>query len=403
MYTASLGRSTRSLEPSLRCGIRVVRGNRNVLSMSDILSGLAQRCGQEGAVADLGYFLSKPGLMKRIPVLLLFVSPGAGSAANLLPSDVIGAALVYEYQLSGISTRMFSSNDRSGRSTLIAPSHRRHEFAVAVGKYLLEQGAHIVLMSFRCEDAVDHDQHPETGEGPGALWATRVREIPDFMPLKQDFEQTLAAIGQRTRRNLRYYRRRAEKDLGCVFLPQLDIRPGELLAFNRTCMYSVSDSVVSWRHSALRELEKPLLMGLKDSHGQWLSIVGARRVGNHSEILWQMNRDGFPLYSLSLVMRSFLIEHEVNHGATRFYLEGGSGHPIRQSFVSSTVTDLAVLRRSLPAFMTRKIASRVVEAENELACMLFDPDVTWHSSGKGSPHTFRRDTPYRPAQGSLAD
>jgi hypothetical protein len=88
-----------------------------------------------------------------------------------------------------------------------------------------------------------------------------------------------------------------------------------------------------------------------------------------------MNRDGLSPYSLSLVMRSYFIEHEIRHGMTKLYMEGGTGHPMRFSFVNDRVTDLVVMRRSQLALLVPKLVKLFIKPDNELALMLLDKSL----------------------------
>ena len=203
-----------------------------------------------------------------------------------------------------------------------------------------------------------------------AIGARRERTIPGYLPLSHSFDATLAKIGQRTRSNLRYYRRRAEQQLGCVFLPQVEVSREELLSFNRECMYAVPAKVAGWRYDVLKDLSDPILMGIKDREGRWLSMLGGRRYHDRSELLWQLNRRGFATNSLGTVMRSYFIEHEIAHGSRRLYIEGGTDHPIRFSFMPESLTDLVVVRHTLRARAMRMIAERCVSSSNELSRML---------------------------------
>jgi hypothetical protein len=121
-------------------------------------------------------------------------------------------------------------------------------------------------------------------------------------------------------------------------------------------------------------------MGIRDRNGRWLSLLGARRFNGSAEILWQMNREGLHHNSLSLVMRSYFLEHEIARGATRFYVEGGIYHPIRHSFQTATITDLAVIRPGPVARLARRFGRSLISDSNELAEMLFDPELEWTSN-----------------------
>ena len=52
--------------------IHIVRGSDSILRLQRVLADLSVRCGQPGVMDDVGYFLSKPGTLRRVPHLLLF-------------------------------------------------------------------------------------------------------------------------------------------------------------------------------------------------------------------------------------------------------------------------------------------------------------------------------------------
>ena len=352
--------------------IRVLRGERAILNARDLLVQLAERSGQAEVISDLHYFLRKPGLLKRIPVLLLICRRGtARDVGAISVDDLVGGVLLFDYGAVRLSARIYTSNDRSGRRTVLASLAERARVVASASEYLLAGGAHVVMFSFRSNPS-DETRALLTRNTPRGSWTTRERSIRDYLALRSTFEETLASIGKRTRTHLRYYRRKAEAELGCSFDPAARISSQEILAFNRKCMFAVSEPVAKWRLAALEAFEDPTLMGIRDSHGQWLSLIGGRRQNGEVEILWQMNRGDLPAYSLTTVMRCYLIEHEVSRGTQRLYFEGGSGHSLCHSFVPATVTDIAVLRRSLITSLARRFARRFIPKDNDLAHLLVD-------------------------------
>jgi hypothetical protein len=360
--------------------IHVVCGCESILRLQPVLTELSARCDQPGVMNDIGYFLSKPGTLKRVPHLLLFATTPELDLERVSADDLVGAVLLYKYMVLGCGIGTFSSNDRSGRGSLVAPAAMRSAMAKMVSRRLMDRGALAVLISFRGGDGSNGKEdlshsglsRDSEAEDKNARWVWRERETPDHLPLEKTFDGTLAKIGQRTRRNMRYYRKRAEAELGCVFLPEVQIDKQEFLDFNYDCMYAVPAKVAAWRYDSLKDLETPLFMGTKDRDGRWLSLLGGRRHNEGTEILWQMNRDGLSPYSLSLVMRSFFIEHEIKHGMTKLFMEGGTGHPMRFSFVNDKVTDLVVMRRSQLALLVPKLVKRFIKPDNDLALMLLD-------------------------------
>ena len=366
-----------------RTAVQIVSGTQQILRLSRSLKEFSLRCGQPDAIQDLAYFLTKPGALPRVPHLLV-VGPGDLNSMHPRFHDSLGCLLIFEQQISGIGTRAFATNDRSGRSTLIAKPEDRSKVAAVASRALLERGAHLILMSYRAGevDASTADVKASlvgvTANGKSvAKWAIRGRSIPGYLPLSISYDATLARMGARTRRNLRYYRRRAEQDLGCGFVPLVQASRAEVLDFGRQCMYPVPPEVVAFRYESLKELEGPLFMGMKDRDGRWLSMLGARRYLNRSEILWQLNREGLEAYSLGTVMRSYFIEHEIAHGSRRLYTEGGTPHSMKFSFVQEDLTDLVVVRKTLVAKAMQMIAQRYVRPDNELSRMLCTANLDW--------------------------
>jgi hypothetical protein len=386
--------------------IHVVRGCDSILRLQRVLADLSVRCGQPGVMDDVGYFLSKPGTLRRIPHLLLFSKASVLDLERLTADDLLGAVLLYRYMVLGCGIGMFSTNDRSGRGTLVAPAALRSTMAEMATRSLMDRGVLAVLISFRDGDTANPKEGPDksqpfvgstargstaggspaggsTANDKTARWVWRERETADYLRMEETFDGTLAKIGTRTRRNIRYYRKRAEAELGCVFLPLVQISKREFLDFNRECMYAVPAKVAAWRYESLKYLETPLFMGIKDRGGRWLSLLGGRRHHDGTEILWQMNRSGLSAYSLSLVMRAYFMEYEIAHGMTKLYMEGGTAHPMRFSFVNDKVMDLVVVRRSRLGVVVPALANLFIKPDNDLALMLLDKSL-YGSSPNGS-------------------
>ena len=350
---------------------QVFRGQQAILDQRECLLELADRSGQSDLLLDLPYYLAKPGLFRRRPVLLVVNGHrGSNDLSDSGPAALAGAALLFEYNVAGVPAGMYTSNDRSGRRTLIALPDARAHVAALAAEYLLERGAHIVMFSFRTNAPPDEVCRMLSRSTPYSSWVVRQREVADFLPLAKTFDQTLASVGKRTRTHMRYYRRRAEAQIGCVFDPECRISSQELVEFNRLCMYAVQDEVAAWRLSSLKNFDDPILMALRDRDGCLLSVIGGRRMNGESEIFWQMNRADLRSHSLSLVMRTYFLEHEVTRAATRVYFDGGSAQSISNSFTRGSVTDLAVIRRTPVAFLARKLARRVIPYDNELGRLL---------------------------------
>ncbi|MBS1800070.1 MAG: hypothetical protein JSS95_09620 [Acidobacteria bacterium] len=353
----------------------IVRGADSILRMSTRLMELCAKSGQPGAMDDLNYFLSRPQIRKKTPCVIAM-----SAGAQEMMGDLDAAVLLYEHQMSGRGLRIFATDDTTGRRTLVSAPLLRSRFALAACHTLLAQGAQCVLLSFRhdetCIDAALAEILADSGYG--CRWASREREIAGHLPFESTLDATLAQMGARTRNHLRYYRKKAEQQMGCVFVPVAKISREDLIALNRICAYPVPDDVAAWRYDSLSILKSPLLYGLRDCDGRWLSLIGGRHSNGNMEMYWQMNRDDIPSQSISTAMRAFLIEHEAKQGTRRLYVEGGTTHSMSHAFVREKVTDLIVLRQSPIARIIPALVKRFLPPENMLLQVLEDNALTWN-------------------------
>jgi hypothetical protein len=255
----------------------------------------------------------------------------------------------------------------------------RTRVAALACRGLIGSGALVALISF-IDDAHDPEEIRRSlteQRGAHGLWATTVRQMVGPLLLDETAEATLAKMGKHTRRNLRYYRRRVEHELGGSFVVDPALTKEEFLAVNRVCTYPVADGLASWRFESLEGMAGRLFVGVRAANGDWLSIIAGRTHHGNTEIDWQMNRAGLPAYSLSTVMRAYLLEHEIAKGTRKIYFEGGTPHPIKHTLPREKVVDLVVLRRSMPALLLRGVAGMMPQG-NYLVSMLADKTLQWH-------------------------
>jgi len=365
----------------------ILRGRQAVLEAQPLLAKLAEFTAQTGEADAVEHFLSTPDAIKKVPHLLLIGDP-ARAAAGLT-----GAVLMFEYRTPLAGTRVFATADGAGRRGVLAPPGQRAHTAALAANIFLELGAHIVHLAF-CEGHSSFESLPDPENGvsahdiaseleargphqPDARWSFREIEIPSYLPLLPTFDATLARIGQRTRSNLRYYRRRAEHDLGSIFVPIATPTLEEFLAFNLECTFAVPEQLATFRYRTYNAQPNHCIRGVRDRSGRWLSLVGTRRHSGFVEIDWQMNRDGLPAASLATVMRSYLIAHEISLGSTRLYIEGGTPQPIGYSFHRQRVGELTVTRNSRYVQLLKRFAPHLFPPKNYIRQILLNPELQW--------------------------
>jgi hypothetical protein len=361
---------------AVRPRVQLLRGRAAILAKVEMLEELCQRTGQSGEMSRLNYQMRKPTEAKKIPALLLIGLNANVTPAEATADDVQGAVMLYEYTLAGQGLRLFATDDTSGLGTVIAPAGMRIQVAEAACARLTEMGAlgTLITVASGIEDA-QAECAPERRTRAFEL-ARQQRSVPLGLPLGGTFDETLAALGKHTRRNLRYYRRRLESDLGSEFVPQVEMSRRDFLAFNRASMNPATEAWAEWRYESVRNGDAVMFAGMRGRDGRWLSLIGGHRHEVTTHIDWQMNLAGLTHCSLSTVMRSYVLEHETELGMKHMVFTGGTPHSMRHSFACVDVTDVVALRRSMAGATLRRLARWVLPG-NFLGQTLRDKELRW--------------------------
>jgi hypothetical protein len=359
----------------------VLRGRVEILRLRSVLRNLSEFCDQAGATDYLEYFLTATENLKKTPYLVLMASRSDVSVLELRAGDLWGAVLVYEYRVLGFGSSLFTASDYNGSRAVIAPAKLRRQVSAAVCRYLMDRGAQIVLLNLE-PGAPESCQICFEGAMAGTTkrwWGTQRREVGATIALHKTFDATLARMGKHTRRNMRYYRRKAEAELGCSFTANVKsmLTMGQLMELNHASTHPVPHSILKRRYKTTKSMEGFFCVGSTRADGQWISLLGGRRHRGVTEVDWQMNRGGLAKYSVGTVIRSYLIEHEIAIGMEKLFFEGGTPHSMRHSFLSEQAMDIVVMNRSLSVCLLRSIARWLHPEKNFLLQTLMSPAVKW--------------------------
>jgi len=344
-----------------------------------MLAELSRRTGQATAMESLDHLLDAPATRGKVPYLLL-IGSGAGKNGEAILTEIQGAVVLHEYRIAGKGVGVFSTHDVTGQQTVFAPAGIRAQIAELAALTLTNQGALIALISVELAGETECGLPLPAASRSKYLIATRTRTLPRDLLMGTTLDATLARLGKRTRRNLRYYRRRAEADLGATFIPSVEVSREQFINMNRASTNPAPEADAAWRYDCLGDLPGSMFAGVKARDGTWLSMVGGRRHEGVTEIEWQMNRAGLPRYSLSTVMRSYLLEHEVAQGTGKIMFQGGTTHSMRNALIGSNVLDILIVRRSPLARLVRQLAKRFFPESNFLGKVLRDPNLVWSKS-----------------------
>lgn len=343
----------------------ILAGRKAILQHAHLLERLAEQCGQYGAMQWLDYFLGGSGRHWKKPYAVLIVKPGADRTA-LKQEDLTAAVLVYELCIFGLRSGAVATDDWEGFRTVVAPPGLRKWASTRATEALIEHGAHIVLISRQAEPSDDPDCLTQTAGGSRDLqYSENRREMSKTTLLLGDsFEETLRKFGPSTRANMRVYRRRLARRMGYEFVPDarqaLGEKHVEILATRSLNTTSVGE--VMRRFRAARDLPGGFLVGLRRGDG-WLSLLGGWRQKTTTVIYFQVNSAGYEKYSLGTIMRSHLLESEVERGTRRLIFYHETNHTMSRAFEKEGVRDILAHRASLRADVLRKVAGLIFPAD----------------------------------------
>jgi len=294
-----------------------------------------------------------------------------------------GAVLMYEHRFAGYGLRILAAFDETGRRALVSPDVDSTDFAIETCHKLLRSGAQCILMTFRHDEPqLDPRRIAALGStGMKLRWASREKELAGYLPLLGTLDETLAPMGMKTRKHMRYYMRKAANDLGAEFVATPMITLDEFLELNRSSAYFATEEVARWRYNSFSTIKDPVLYGLRDRDGRWLSVIGGLHAGDYMELYWQMNREELKQYSIGTAMRAFMIDHEISRGTKRLYIEGGTSHTMSNAFVYERCTDLVIMRDHAASRAIPLMVKKFVPKENPLYEFLEHPELEWRSIG----------------------
>jgi hypothetical protein len=202
----------------------------------------------------------------------------------------------------------------------------------------------------------------------------RVKDHADLV-LPDTYEQLLQSFGSTTRHNFRYYRRRFEA-AGHIYLESLsldELRTATRYLKPRCTIPSQSQSVERLL-DMVAAADQVLAVGLMHRNGEWLGVIGGVYRPGAGVLLLQLSNDrNFPRYSLSVVLRGYLIETLIRRGVRLLTIWGGTSPPLSR-YVKYRATLGIYL--DLPGF-TWRLVRRLVSKAGPWLPKRFGLDAQW--------------------------
>ena len=330
--------------------VEMLLGLRSIRGAEREIDQLRQECGQSGDVpSSIDRIVLWSAIHRQVPAALLLRRQGTLYAVVWLTFR----------RRFGIILGYVNSGDLSGQGSVIAsPDARRQALEITARILLRRPLAHTTVLS-----VLWHGEVPEasatTVHGVSGAW--QFHEVRYRLSLEGGFEAVMERLGYKMRRNVRYYRRRAEKDLGCNFVPDMSPqqRQQAVLALFDKGTYPLDLRRAEATEAALLNLPGHFAMGLRNADGTWLSYVAGWRGVDGTHIDWQLNHDTFASASLSTVMRGYLLEHEAGCGSPKVAFVGLTSDFWSRVCEAETRGDLVATRSGLVGAAARWLTNRM--------------------------------------------
>jgi hypothetical protein len=269
---------------------------------------------------------------------------------------LIGLMYTTEHYVHGIRSGYAIGGDYSGRGLLLC----RPEYEAAVVKSSIEEmvthGIHSLHLRLLPRD---DSKAVVTGMDMRYLDA----RIPgDRMALRSGFDEFLSTLGKHTRRNVRYYTRKA-KAAGIKFVPFLTkeeyaagvARLNEGTTFPAEPLWLARDERLLELHEGGQRL------GLRGPDGNLVAELCGFSHGRRFHVLRQLNDARLERLSLSTVLRGYCVEHLIGSGHTELQFMGGTSLSFGRFCVPQVYRSIFVDKKKGVSAAAKRLSSKIVQ------------------------------------------
>ncbi|HEY0758993.1 MAG TPA: GNAT family N-acetyltransferase [Acidisarcina sp.] len=234
-----------------------------------------------------------------------------------------GVLFATEHRVHGFRTGYAIGGDFSGRGLVLCRPEDEAAVIESAVHCIFSHGVHSLHLRMAPRSADSPDLR-----GLTTKYLTKSLEgvIPgDRMNLLSGYEQFLSTLGKHTRRNVRYYTRKAV-DAGIQFEPRVDEEE-----FNRARQRLNREAHFAAAREHLRRDDRLLAlhsdsqrMGLRDRSGDLVALLCGFTMQRRFHLLTQWNDPRHEKLSLSLVLRGFAVQHLISRGHNELVFMGGT-------------------------------------------------------------------------------
>lgn len=331
------------------CSRELFLGRQRSIAATSVVEALRCSLGlTSDMTTDISWFLTRTLAWRNSPLIVVLKENAQPTAAVLL----------YSRQYLGIPTGVIKGGNRSGDGLVIAAAGQRvAAVKAAISAVLALPWVHTVLVSMQ-ETALP-EQMTSLPLLFDCVWHSR--EVGTRLSLEGGFEGFLSRLRPRSRRNYRYFRRRAENEMRLTFLP--DLQPTDAMQaveeLHGVGMYPLPRARAQRLEAAIRGTQGYFAMGLRDAAGRWISYLSGWRQTEGTFVEWQLNHHDLQAASLSTVMRTYFLEHEAINGVTQVVFVGGTSEALGRYCMQDCCFDLLATHHGIRGRVTREITTRL--------------------------------------------
>jgi hypothetical protein len=295
---------------------------------------LSELPGDTADSGDLDYFLAMSHAFSYQPVVVP-VMRGKSPAGVLLAAR----RLILGQAIGIVEVGRFCE----GQPVIASESEKRFTLQQALRELCSWEDVHTV----RLRTTPDRSLIETLSKIPDTTFDSEIVEIRDTLSLGSSLEEFLQTLGRRTRRNFRYYRRKALMS-GCTCVeiaePGLGRVAAKLVAHQRTSSYT--GYRIQRFVAGLRRMPHPIFLGLQSPDGVWLSMIGGWHADQRGYLLFQLNHNdqAYDRVSLSVALRSHFFERLIERGVREVRFLGGLQGNL-QMYCGPTENQVITLRK----------------------------------------------------------
>jgi hypothetical protein len=237
---------------------------------------------------------------------------------------VAGLLYAQERLVAGIPTGVVLGDDTLGTMLVARPEEAESVLQCALETLLKRKAA----LRFRVPSKLLALLQSEAARANAEIHFCR-EEFHAHIELPRTYNEFLAKFRSHTRHNFCRYRHRSELSGNefCPELPFADFCVAGKYLFTREA-HARHDSRFRQCLAMIEAMPSRILVGLRRGTGEWIGLAGGWYAGDRAVLNMQLNDRACARESVSVVLRSYLIEHLIGRGIRELVFWAGTSPPL---------------------------------------------------------------------------